>query len=316
MGLDPQNLASHGDPDLGWRIGGKRNPPPIDRLIMKSFQALSRTHIPFSDAPATPLCWLSSDRKRWGLTKAGVREAKILAGIWNATSDFLEERLGAPGGMHNSDTYKVIRAALSRKFKISVSAQTIDDHIQQFFQRLIHRDALAGWLASGGTISNARLAGFAIRSASTDWRDSARNPVFRIFLGAKTETELQMAAAGVQQKHRVPPSDVKVVWNKDKSKDTDVSTFDVMDASPSIEETLMFLDSWQEVCTFLQKRKPESWERYTQALNLRLEGHSLKEIQAEMGVRGNRAAAILAEARSVLKKARDQGRFQSFDVTS
>lgn len=305
MGYDPKNLSQYGSPEQGWRLKGKPTPPSIDRQIGFGFRNLVKR-------AQAPLCVYGSKRGQWALTEAGVlalpKEEQPKAPTKNRTSKLLDERLKAPGGMRNSGLYKAMKTALQRKLPVSAATDQIDDHIQMYLQRLIHRDGLRDWLEAGNEVSNSRIASFAVRSAFTDCRDSARNPICRTLYGAKTEKELDA------------PDDIDHLWSSEVAKvakvgEEDSLLFEVVDTmNPSIEEALMFRSIWAEIEETLQRRKPEKSEQYSQVLRLAVQGHSLKEIQEKMGVPENKANSLLSEARGLLKKVGSTRGFQSFDL--
>jgi hypothetical protein len=309
MGYDPDNLAAHGDPALGWRRGGPQSPPSIDRQITICFYGLVRKG-------KYPLCAYGPKRGLWGLTADGVQatpvERKIAAPkpsqkAKNATARFLDKRLKAKGGMTKSPLYQTMRAAVTRKLPVSAASDQIDDHIQQFLQRLISRDALAEWIDSGQEIPDTRIAGFAIRSAYTDCRDSSRNPVCRTLYGAKNEKELATPVTDVPLTVMSPQ--IAAVQDEDEN-----LLYEVIDTmSPSVEETLAFQSIWQEIEDTLKARRPQTWGRYVEVVRLKAEGHSMDEIREKLSVSTNRAAALLSEARSVLRKAGEAQGFKSFD---
>jgi len=317
MGYDPDNLAQYGDPDMGWRRGGAHAPPGMDRIIWFAMRNLSwRKKEPLcvygppdpnQGTKPSPTCL-------WGLTEAGVRSLpeKESAPTPNATSKFLATRLASPNGIQNSDLYRAMKTTLSRKLPVSLSSGQIEDHIQTCFQRLVSRDALKKWLATKGDVSNANLANFAVRSAFTDCRNSARNPICRTLYGARTEKELQVAAKEPEINCSGSKGDSKVARRTDNNDDV---IYEIIDLNPTAEEEIMFAAIWEEIVETLKRKKPVTWKRYARVLSLRAAGNSLGEIKVKMKLSGNRAAVLLLEAREVLKQASRTDGFQAFNLS-
>lgn len=312
MGYDPDNLGAHGDPALGWRRGGAQTPASIDRQIGICFYHMVRK-------AKFPLGAYGPRKGFWGLTADGVQatpvERRIVApkpaqAAKNATARFLDKRLRAKGGMMQSPLYKTMRAAVARKLPVSAATHQIDDHIQQFLQRLISRDALAEWIDSGQSIPDSRIAGFAVRSAYTDCRDSSRNPVCRTLYGAKNEKELASPEAPLDVQWTVSSPQIAAVHDEN-----DCLLHEVIDTmSPSVEETLAFQSIWTEIEDTLKAKKPQTWGTYVEVVRLRAEGHSMEEIREKLSVTSNRAASLLSEARDVLRKVGQTQGFKSFDL--
>lgn len=305
MGYDPDNLAQYGDPALGWRLGGPSKPYGMNRLVCVAFGQMIRKKI--------PLCSYGENRGQWGLTKAGIKAFLPVKRTENATARFLEKRLAARGGIQHSQLYKVMFTTVAHRLPVSYASGQVEDHIMQYLGRLIRRDALRAWLVKGGKISNNRVAGFAINSAFTDIRDSARNPVCRMLYGAKTVLErVETPEVTCQETRGVTKTPAQVVRTTAGSSES--ALYEIVDLKPSIEEGIAFAAMWQEIEDALKARKPESWERLMQVLTLRFCGNSIREIKEEMGCSGNRATALLAEAKGLLRKVNSTRGFQTFDL--
>ena len=147
---------------------------------------------------------IKGKRNHWGLTEIGVKEARRLIALktlkqkakpkGNVTALWLSEHLKPQPGHAVPPLLKKMRFEVSKKCRISAEMGVIDDHINQFFERIIRRDALRKRIEEGKSISYSHLATFAVRSAYTDIRDSGTNPVTREMFHARTEKERAITA--------------------------------------------------------------------------------------------------------------------------
>lgn len=297
-GFDPDNLAQYGDPAQGWRLDGITNPPGFLRHVVLSYGDSRRKQNP----PLT----IAGAKGQWGLTEAGVTlarsfiRAKRLAAKeknlqqCNGTADFLNKHLLKTGG-YSGSFMRTMRATVAKKLPVSYASQQVDDHIQTCFTKLIARDSLTAWLAAGNSIEDRHLAMFIVRSAFSEVRDSAGNPVCRELYGARTDSErkkdVQLPAI----------TDSRVIWSTDNESGESPHWVDLVDDTASPEEQVAFASIMKQVYSVIQEKKPQTAERFIKIVNMRSEGLSLKEIAEEEGVSPFRAASLMAEVRRVLR---------------
>ena len=295
-GYDPENLSQYGDPNKGWRLGGRGPTAGFRRRIQRAFRNTKQC--------STPLTMKGPGRGSWGLTKAGVVRARALTGGCNLTGDFLDSRLRATGGMDGA-LMSLLRAALTKRLPRSASADLVDGHIHNCFVRLISRDSLRERLLRGQAVPDTLLATYAVRSGFTDIRRMATNPVCRELYGARTERERE---TGRLPQEKLPPQGA-VNWRRE-GEYLVVNDFADTTAPEPVEllqDRTEFEALWSSVERAVRTRKPKAWTRYLGVLRMRFEGFTVKEIAAAEGVSQHRASSIVSEARRCLREARQTG---------
>ena len=90
---------------------------------------------------------------------------------------------------HHHELVPSITKTLTRKYKRSVNAGIIEDHIQHFLMTMIRRDTLHDRICRRETIYISQVRSWCVNNVNSQIRDSAREPVMRLFLGAKTAKE-------------------------------------------------------------------------------------------------------------------------------
>lgn len=225
--------------------------------------------------------------KLWVLTPDGARRAIPLMqdvpalllrkADANLTAKWIREHDGK--GLRVEVAKKIIR-----KCPISNRIGAIDDHVQEFFTRLIHRDALRSRLESGQSIPYSLVASWGVRSAFVDIRNAGTNPICREQHGARTEKEVKEMRAsgdGAPQLSRKPS--ITLLSNLPSA---DVSTHDV-------EETIWFNQFWAKFEGIVRARFPGDAELYMQVLRAKLNEDSVSAIADSVGVNERRVRAIL-----------------------
>lgn len=215
----------------------------------------------------------------------------------NVTARFLERRLI---GGQRSDLYKAVTFQLKRKMRVSSVYGMIDDHAQEFFANLIHRDALAGRIAAGDDIPNSWLASCAVNSARNDARNNGSNPVCRELMGARTDRERRSATIPMSDPEAPTP-----VWERDGDDGpATVQHFvDTKPWDPTVSDQAEHEAMFEVLSRVMKVKKPQAWSRYVGIVVARADGHQLKDIAVKEKVSRNRAATMLAEARKVLREA-------------
>ncbi len=301
MGFNPATIHTLGDPKLGWRMDGGTGENGSYGFRSRVWYAFKggryKCKIPLTE---------KGPRGKWGLTEAGVEEARRLCGIptRNLTALFLEERLKKTGGLSGS-LWRLLQLAVSAKLPLSVKAGIIEDHIQNCMLHLIARDSLRERILSGRPIPDTLLATYAVRAGFNDIRDMGTNPVTREMFGARTERE---RAKGIVT---TPISDSRVVWSK---KDSDSAVIVDVAADPWANGATRNVDEWKDFQKYMANveevirlKKPQAGTRYLGILRMKLSGFTTSEIATEEGISVVRAASMIAEARRCLKEARCEG---------
>jgi hypothetical protein len=255
-------------------------------------------------------------RCKWALTPAGAAKAKTLCGpskpvnkgaqaapnqskentggsTRNATSRWLEKHL-AKGT--NSDLYRMMWAYLSRKLSLSAKTSMIDDHIQTFLLRLIHRDSLAKHLAGGQKVPYTKVVAYLGNSGRSDIRDMAQNPVCRELYGARSKRE--RADRSTSKKGMVSVSH-----------DTDGNVV-VSEEATIPQDPFDFEGIWSRIEDVVKQRKPAIWQQYVRILALKTQGYTIKEIATTLEVDPNRATSLLADARRCVREGYKRGQFK------
>ena len=214
------------------------------------------------------------------------------------------------GGATESRLYKAMRAAVASKCPVSASSRQVEDHISECILRLIHRDSLRNRIMLGKPITYSHLCTYAIRSAWTDARNSATNPVCRELFGARTETERKrMKEQGETRRWRINDPRVSLRRHEDGV----AMLMDIaVDDRDLIEDALFFQSVWDKLLDEIMVGKPRVWERYSMVLKVKLQGGGVHEVADVMKVSPSRATSMISETRKVLRRARDRGAFASF----
>ena len=272
-----------------------------------------------------PLVTKSGARGQWGLTPAGVEAARRLSGVRgrNLTADFLDNRLKKSGGLQGG-LMNLLRASIARKLPTSISADLLDDHIQNCFTRLISRDSLRERLLENQGIPDSLLATYTVRAAYTDIRDSGTEPVTREYFGARTERE---RATGTNKGLSVNPQAIwsrgpasqSVLWAEDPSGQKvlgDVVVHPRSFGGESVaEEWLSFEDCMSQIEGLLRAKRTCVKDRYLEILRLQATGHSIHEIAAQTGLTNSHASAILTAIRQHLRNGYQRGALTALTPT-
>ena len=233
------------------------------------------------------------------------------------TATWLGEHMGSQslGVMANSDLYKIMKSAVTSKCPVSASSSQIEDHLSECILRLIRRDSLRNRIMMGKPITDSHLCTYAIRSAWTDARNSATNPICREMFGARTETErrkMRQEQAEGKESRRWQIQDSRVSLQR-KSEDGVAMLMNIaVNNQDVIEDAIYFKSIWDRLLEEIKVGKPKVWDRYSQVLAVKLQGGGAHEVALEMGVSKSRATSMISETRRVIKEARANGAFASF----
>ena len=123
--------------------------------------------------------------------------------------------------------------------------------------------------------------------------------------GALTEKE---RATGVK---RGPILDSRVSWQKNSDRHDTSTIAHIRDTEShgtreAIQDSIYFDECWREVEKIFKARRPQVWQQYVGILKMCAEGSKtrIKDIAEAEGITPVKAAALLTEARKVLKAAR------------
>jgi hypothetical protein len=299
---------THGVEMSQWERAG-RKPQGLDVKIQVLPLALSRTD--GRNRRSTLLTQPGEDRGHWSLTSEGVQRARTLDNIRrgkavpNLTAQWLGDQFNAPGGMGNSGLYKALEKSIASKCPVSAASSLVDDHIGEYITRLIHRDSLRNRIMTGRSITTSHLCSYAVRSAWSDARNSGTNPVCREIYGARTETERRNATSD----RRWAINDSRVVLSRGEdgvSQRLDIAVND----HDMIEDAIYFEALWNRILDEVVAHR--AGQRYLQVLKLKLSGHTMNDIALEMNISTSRVSSLIADARKVIKDARDEGALDKY----
>jgi Ni,Fe-hydrogenase III large subunit len=239
-------------------------------------------------------------------------DASVRSQSPNATAQFLNQRIAATGGIGGS-FWKLLYNSVSKFLPKSAESDLIDDHIQEFFQRLIARDAFAKRLAEGGRISDKDIVVFAIRSGFTDIRKWGTEPVTRTLLGARTEREREnLAKAGerneVTARAKRRTYNHQLVYDLDESDPRQKNHWDeVVDedsqmTAEAAEDRIYFEQMWSRMQKVLRVKlgNPDLAERV--AYKRFMLGCTVKELSQSEGILDSVSVGVTRDVRSALQR--------------
>ena len=108
--------------------------------------------------------------------------------IKNYTVEFLNTLIASTGGT-NGTFMKGMRAAVAHKLPVSANARIVEDHIQNYFVKVMSHDTFREKILEGKPPTISKIKSYAVQSAITDIRGDGCNPVCRSLYGASTATE-------------------------------------------------------------------------------------------------------------------------------
>lgn len=274
-GFDPDNLPSH------WNLHGTTG--VYRKLTFCYYGMYQRRKMPLVKPASGGL---------WAFTDAGQAHVRDLVGkaVWgplvarnsgpNATAKWYEQQL--PLGLMER-----LEKAVAGKMRISRQTQQVQDHVQNFFVRQIRRDALAKHLEGGQDIPWSKILTYAVRSAATDIRDDAHNPVCRTIYGSKTNVEVRSRADDtgfhIEERHRDHDTDGNLI-----PEGTTEGTFETMHDFNVLEERLLDL----------VRERYRNGDRMAEVLKMRIRDASPAEIGESQGCSSHRGASLSARARA------------------
>ena len=268
--------------------------------IKKSFELMSMRRCGLA---------VSVSRGQWALTTLGRYHALDQRGE-NITADWLQEHLGAD---FNGPLMRAIRSRISKKCRLSRKYSKVDDHAQQYFVRMIHRNAFRSRLLKGKQLSYSLVASWSVNSARHDIRDAGTEPVERTMYGAisgteqkalkaqrKAQAQEQAPEPAPQMIHIIPDS--RAVFGQDDHGDYRVMDIvDTQHTSDVMEERLHFERVWNRIETYLT-RSTKAGELCVRVLRSRIEGQTLQWIADSEGLPKARVTKILKTARTALRR--------------
>lgn len=267
-------------------MGLETEVPKLKRLagrVLRVMSANSRRLV----EPASPHLWV--------MTSDGARHvAPLLAGLapavlrgearrdMNLTAQWIRDHDGK--GLRVECAKKI-----ARKCPISTRVGSVDDHVQEFFTRLIRRDALRKKLENREPIPYSLVASYAVRSAFVDFRNDGTEPVCREQNGARTEKEVRtLKSAG--ESPQLPGS------RRSQSSQVVLATLaDPSHSAASIEETIWFNQFWSRFEQVIRARFPAEADLYMRVLQAKFDEDSVPTIADRLGVQERRVRAILRD---------------------
>lgn len=188
----------------------------------------------------------------------------------NATSRWLS--------LHAKAVYDSLAKHLNAKMQRSGELNLLEDHIQEFLARLVRKDTLAPFLASGETPKLASLRVWVYQSACTELRRMGVDAAMRASRNAKTSREVQKGAAFMPVQS---PDAVREVptSSMDDSIDTAPDLYDPSEPTP--EDVATHRSRIDHVrATLIRKGQAH----LIPAVDGLLAGKDFTEIQATLGV--------------------------------
>ena len=137
-------------------------------------------------------------RGRWALTELGLAKAKALRAQFEAIENgvALEPNETAKFfGEHYERYHERMVNHLNRKLPHSAALGKIEDHVGNFLMSKIKTNAFAEMLAQNRVPPPSVVANWCLRSAHSDLRNEARNPVTRCMHGALLKHEIEQNEA-------------------------------------------------------------------------------------------------------------------------
>jgi len=291
-------------PPRGWMDPSSNNKPKIHEVL----RWVARSMSTLITMPA---------RGMWALTPLGLAKAaqynsvtlapEVLVPVVqeqptgpNATAQWLAQHLRPAKNGKDSELMCLMRGALIRHLPVSSRHGMIDDHIQNFMVRVIHRDSFAPALAAGDGIPYSKVASYCVNSGRTDARTMGTEPVCREFMGARTDKERHTPDDVADENFFMPDNNaMKDVYDTDGNLAVQVTEY--AEGHPS--DSQAYDDLWGKIEAVIQERKPGAWERYTHMLKMKADGFSTQEIADKEGVSRPRAAKMLATVRQFVWEA-------------
>jgi len=185
-GFDPDNLEQYGPPEEGWRRTG-RVPAGFNTRVARASYALKKPTL-----SRAILIAKSNIRGYWGLTQAGVREARWIKAQQieektgkNITSQFLDDVL-----RRNRKLWFYFIHKIAKKFPKSRESGMEADHLGEAFLKMIRKNSLKKILLETGTVETQKLTHYIFNSIRTEYKTGGREPLLRELLGARTITDL------------------------------------------------------------------------------------------------------------------------------
>jgi len=127
------------------------------------------------------------------------RQRKVVSNVPDTkTAKWLDSAL------RNTNLHSQLNSAVSLKLPKSRLCGLTEDHIQNSYVRWLEADALAKHLGEDGKAPS-NLRWFAIKGAYKDIREWGREPLMRISIGARTETDLKKTKAALDVTANISP---------------------------------------------------------------------------------------------------------------
>lgn len=232
-------------------------------------------------APASPHLWIMTKHGEAVVAPILAALAPVVLrhrGDANITAKWIREHDGK--GLRLEVAKKI-----ARKCPISSRIDSIDDHVQEFFTRLVRRDALRGRLESGLPIPYSLVASWGVRSAFVDFRNDGTEPICREMHGARTEKEVRTLRSAGESTSLAP---------RKKAASSLANLPDPVTTS-NVEETIWFNQFWARFEGIIRARFGREADLYIRVLRAKLDEDSVSAIAARIGVNERRVRAILKD---------------------
>jgi hypothetical protein len=255
---------------------------------------------------------------RWALTEAGVAMAARVRTAFqtdnrNVTACWLD------GQLNHQDLFNRMQRALAQDSRMAKerSNEAILDHLQTFFLTRIRRNAFAVRLGNGELPTFRQLLDWCVRNSISTFRKFAQEPLTRESRNALTKRERVLGVRGTDAMAASPYTVVSLTADDEGSASHGVRkgrigsapVTDVVDPSAveKMEHRIAWNQGLERVRDAVRRHKPGNPERYVNIFDAMCDGISQEGLAMREGVSKNRAATLMADTRTALRKARQVG---------
>lgn len=296
-GYDPFDESS-----LPFPLRETKAPMGMYRRIWFAFQ--ERTDAYLSRVPkkgTAALRLFCREDDKWGLTEVGVAVAAQIRSSFVSDSNVTQAWLQ---GMLTREVYAGLIRDLSRSPRLC--RETEDDihgHLSQYLASVIRKDTFRDRILQGHPPTPRQIKEWVLNRAISTFRHRSRTPLGREMYGARTKEERVSGSIAVSAQ---AVSNFSKVLQGDMEDSTAAPQEVIVDteATERMEHRLAFGNVMDRFRTrVFQLFKPGAAERYERIYHWMVDGISQQELAEREGVAQNRAANLMAEVRTVLRKA-------------
>lgn len=228
----------------------------------------------------------------FGLKPAPPKSIPAPDGV-NLTSRWLKE--------HWEAVKPVMLRKIRSKCKTSHRAGQVEDHLQEFVRKVIHRDAFRSRIETGRPLPYSQVAVYATRSACNDIRDTGADPVCRELMGSRTEREVREGSGPDRDPIRLRQGYRSRAVKLQEGSCTDLIDQTTQVGSSVVDETVLFTQIWGRIEKMIRKRfQPEEFDLVSNFLRERYQGSSILETAQNLQIDPDRAHQVSRQIKSRL----------------